>query len=184
MRPTHTGPEPAAKTDEDPRPGASRASTLFLRTGGAALLWWVLAGGAAWGFGVPVIALAVGTSMVMQPTRRVHIRPLGLLRFLAFFALRSLSAGFDVARRAFAPGLPIAPAIVEHRLRLPPGPARVFLADTMSLLPGTLSAALAGDRLRLHVIDTGLPHERELRAAEAAVAALFGQTVSRVSTED
>lgn len=155
---------------------------MLLRTVFAALLWWVLADGAGWAFGVPVIALAVGTSMVLQPTRRVHIKALGLLRFLAFFALRSPRAGFDVARRAFAPGLPIAPAIVEHRLRLPPGPARVFLADTMSLLPGTLSAALAGDRLCLHVLDTGLPHESELRAAEVAVAALFGQTLNGVST--
>jgi len=168
MRHRRSGPEPAA----------FRAGTLFVRALCVTLLWWALADGAGWVFGVPVIALAVAASVVLQPARRVHLQPLGLLRFLAFFALRAPRAGFDVARRAFAPGPPIAPAIVEHRLWLPPGPARVFLADTMSLLPGTLSAALAGDRLRLHVLDTGLPHERELRAAEAAVAGLFGQTVN------
>jgi multicomponent Na+:H+ antiporter subunit E len=147
------------------------------------LLWWVLAGDTAWLFGLPVVALAVGASMALQPTRHLHIRPLGLLRFLAFFALRSSRAGFDVARRALSPGLPIAPAIVDHRLRLRSGAARVFLADTMSLLPGTLTAALAGDRLRLHVLDTGLPHEQELRAAEAAVAALFGEALKDAAAE-
>ncbi|HSM20712.1 MAG TPA: Na+/H+ antiporter subunit E [Rubrivivax sp.] len=165
------------------RAGALRAGTLIVRTLCAMLLWWVLAGGSAWAFGLPVVALAVGASMALQPTRRVHIRPLGLLRFLAFFALRSLHAGFDVARRAFSPGLPIAPAIVDHRLRLPVGPTRVFLADTMSLLPGTLSTALDGDRLRLHVLDTGLPHEQELRTAEAAVAALFNEVLNDVASE-
>lgn len=160
------------------RPCAWRTA-LLPRTLCAALLWWVLAGGAGWTFGVPVIALAVGASLALQPVRRVYLRPLGLLRFLAFFAWRSMQAGFDVARRAFAPGMPLAPAIVEHRLRLPPGPARVFLANTMSLLPGTLSAALAGDRLRLHVLDKRQPSEPGLRAAEAVVAALFGERMNR-----
>lgn len=165
------------------RLGASPAGTLITRTLCATLLWWVLAGGSAWAFGLPVVALAVGASMALQPTRRLHVRPLALLRFLAFFALRSLIAGFDVARRAFSPGPRIAPAIVNHRLRLPAGPTRVFLADTMSLLPGTLSAALDGDRLRLHVLDSGLPHEQELRAAEAAVAALFNEVLNDDASE-
>ena len=49
----------------------------------------------------------------------------------------------------------------------------------MSLLPGTLSAALAGDRLRLHVLDKRQPSEPGLRAAEAVVAALFGERMNR-----
>jgi hypothetical protein len=48
----------------------------------------------------------------------------------------------------------------------------------MSLLPGTLSADLTDDRLRMHVLDASLPIEHELRAAEASIAALFGQTVN------
>ncbi|MDP1647453.1 MAG: Na+/H+ antiporter subunit E [Rubrivivax sp.] len=142
-----------------------------------ALLWWALAGGGAWAFGAAVIVLAVAASLALQPTPRVRISLPALFPFLTFFALRSVHAGFDVARRALSPRLPIAPSLVDLRLRLPPGPSRVFLADIMSLLPGTLSADLVDDRLRLHVLDTRLPTEQGLRAAEAVVAALFGQTL-------
>jgi len=139
-----------------------------------AALWWVLAGGAAWGFGAPVIATAVGVSMALQPARRPWLRPWALARFLGFFLTQSPRAGLDVARRAFAPGLPLAPALHDFHLRLPEGPARTLLLNIMSLLPGTLSAGLAGDRLRLHVLDTRLPVEWELRKVEAHIAALFG----------
>ncbi|MHB1142922.1 MAG: Na+/H+ antiporter subunit E [Sulfuricaulis sp.] len=139
-----------------------------------ATLWWVLAGGAAWGFGAPVIAAAVGASLALQPARRVRLRPWGLLRFAGYFLTQSPRAGLDVARRAFAPGLPLAPALLTFRLRLPEGPARTLLVNTMSLLPGSLSAGIEGNRLRLHVLDTRLPVEQELREVEARIAAMFG----------
>jgi len=139
-----------------------------------ATLWWVLAGGAAWGFGAPVIAAAVGASLALQPARRLWLRPWGLLRFAGYFLVQSPRAGLDVARRVFAPGLPLAPALLDFRLRLPEGPARTLLVNTMSLLPGTLSAGIEGNRLRLHVLDTQLPVEQELREVEAHIAAMFG----------
>jgi multicomponent Na+:H+ antiporter subunit E len=148
--------------------------TALWRTLLFAALWWVLAGGAAWGFGAPVIAAAVGVSLALQPVRRVRLRPWGMLRFAGYFLTQSPRAGLDVARRAFAPGLPLAPALLDFRLRLPEGPARTLLVNTMSLLPGTLSAGIEGNRLRLHVLDTQLPVEQELREVEARIAAMFG----------
>jgi len=136
-----------------------------------AALWWTLAGGTAWAFGAPVVLLAVGASVALQPTRTVRLDPVALVRFAQFFVFRSVRAGIDVARRALSPRLPLAPALIDFRLRLPPGPSRVFLANTMSLLPGTLSADLTDDRLRMHVLDASLPIEHELRAAEASIAA-------------
>lgn len=143
-----------------------------------AALWWTLAGGAAWAFGGPVILLALGASVALQPARTVRLRPLALLRFAGFFVHRSLRAGTDVAWRALSPRLPLAPAMIDCRLRLPPGPARVFLANTVSLLPGTLSARLHGDALQVHVLDERQPIEQELRAAESHIAALFGQPLN------
>lgn len=144
-----------------------------------ATLWWVLAGGAAWGFGAPVIAAAAGTSLVLQPARRLRLRPWALLRFAGYFLTQSPRAGLDVARRAFAPQPRLAPALLDFRLRLPAGPARTLLLNTMSLLPGTLSAGIAGNRLRLHVLDTQLPVEQELRAVEGRIADLFGLSLKK-----
>ncbi len=154
--------------------------TLLWRGAFFAVLWWVLAGDAAWGFGVAVIALALGASLVLQPARRVRLRPWALARFVVYFLFQSTRAGLDVARRALTPRLPLEPALLDLRLRLPAGPARTLLVNTMTLLPGTLSVELAGRRLRLHVLDARLPIERELRALEARIAAVFGLSVGNL----
>ena len=140
-----------------------------------ALLWWVVSDGAgSWAFGIPIIALATLASHRLQPGRGGRLRPIASLRFLGFFFHQSLRAGIDVARRALSPTLRLAPAFIEYRLRLPAGPARVFIVDTLSLLPGTLSAELRDDCVCLHVLDANLPVEAEVRAVERHIAAVFG----------
>lgn len=139
------------------------------------LLWWVITEGAGgWAIGLPTIALAVAASHFLQPRRQLRLRPLGALRFTGFFLVQSLRAGLDVALRALRPRMRLAPELLEYRLQLPSGPARVFLADTMSLLPGTLSTELDDDCLCLHVLDTRQSIEADLRQVELRVADLFG----------
>ncbi len=159
--------------------GRAILGTVCMRTLLLALLWWALAGDAAWGFGAPVILVALGASIALQPARRVRLEAGAMVRFAAFFLVQSVRAGIDVAARALSLRPSLAPALLDYRLRLPPGAARVFLADTVSLLPGTLSAELVGDLLRVHVLDARMPVEQGLRAAETRVAALFGATLSR-----
>ena len=140
-----------------------------------ALLWWVVSEGAgSWAFGIPVILLAAATGRFLQPARGMRLHPLALVHFLGFFLYESLRGGVDVSRRALSPRMPLAPALIEYRLRLPAGAPQVFLVDTLSLLPGTLSTALRDDVVCLHVLDAGMPIERELRRVEGYVAALFG----------
>ncbi len=140
-----------------------------------AVLWSALTGGTldAWRFGGPVIVLASVASLWLQPCRRIWIRVREVPLFLAFFIWQSLKAGVDVAFRALRPRRPLAPAVLEYSLRLPEGSARVLLANTVSLLPGTLTAALEGDRLIVHVLDARLPIRKSLRQVEERVAALF-----------
>lgn len=150
-------------------------SRLAQRALPLALLWWALTGGAldTWRFGGPVIVAASAASVWLQPRRRIRIRLRELPRFLAFFLWQSLLAGVDVASRALRPRCPLAPAMLDHPLELPAGPARVLLADTVSLLPGTLSTALEADRLLVHVLDARLPMRESLRRLEERVAALL-----------
>ncbi len=88
--------------------------------------------------------------------------------------MHSLLGGADVAWRAFHPGLPIAPDLIEYPLRLPPGLPRVFMANTVSLLPGTLSASLDRSVLKVHVLDSRRGVLAELEAVEQSVARMFG----------
>jgi multicomponent Na+:H+ antiporter subunit E len=125
--------------------------------------------------GAVTIAIAVAASLWLAPPRGgARARLLPLLGFIGFFLAQSLRAGFDVARLAFSPLARITPHGVEVSLTLPPGPPRYLLAGTLSLLPGTLSVQLDGERLLVHVL-SGVGWTRdEVRTLEARIAHLFG----------
>jgi multicomponent Na+:H+ antiporter subunit E len=141
-----------------------------------ALIWWSLTGGdaEAWWFGVPVVMFAALTSAMLSPRSGLCIRIRGLATFITFFLLESVRGGIDVARRALHPRLPIAPGFVQHAFRLPEGPGRIFLVNTISLLPGTLSAELRDAGVVVHALDESMPVAQNLSALEDRVAALFG----------
>jgi multicomponent Na+:H+ antiporter subunit E len=136
-------------------------------------LWWVLTEGRPtdWGFGLAVAAVAAAFSLLQETGRR--FRPSGLLRFAPFFLWESFLAAVEVARLALGPRLRLVPSLVSYRPRLRTLEAQVFFANTVSLLPGTLTADLWEGELRLHVLVAG-PHVHDkLAAVEERVAALF-----------
>ena len=144
-------------------------------------LWWLLTDGdqSSWVVGAPAVALATVASVHLAGGSPFQIlRVIGLGRFARFFVWESLRGGVDVARRAFHPDVPLAPGLLEHEIRLPPGPSRGLFAVTVSLLPGTLAADLNGRRLTLHVLDRDADMLRELRQLETYIAALFGLSQS------
>lgn len=155
------------------RRGTPRAAAL-------AGLWVLLSRGDAssWIVGVPAIAAATAVSLCLLPASTWTVRWRGVARFVPYFVWHSLRGGFDVARRALHPQLPLSPILVEYTLRLPPGPARVFLACTNSLLPGTLSAELHDERLVVHALSgsrdavRSAVHELEARVADLFAVAL------------
>ncbi len=160
------------------RDGASGGATLRAAPRAAllALLWWVLTGGDAgsWLIGAPVIVGATVASLALLPAGGWRWSPAGVLRFVPFFLWQSLVGSVDVALRALRPGLPLHPTLLDYELRLPEKPARVFMANTISLLPGTLSAELEGRRLRVHTLTQGPEVLENLRKLELRVSALFG----------
>jgi multicomponent Na+:H+ antiporter subunit E len=156
----------------DPRPTRRLVSALVVPLG----LWWLLTGGAAasWLVGAPAVAAAVAASLAMSPHATWRLSVPGLLAFVPYFAWRSLAGSVDVAIRAFRPSLPITPSIEPYSLSLPPtGPARVFFASIVNLLPGTASVDLRDDEVLLHVLHDPASTTAELHRLEARVAALF-----------
>lgn len=89
----------------------------------------------------------------------------------------------DVAWRAFHPRMPIAPDLIEYPLRLPPGLPQVFMANTISLLPGTLSAELDQGILQIHVLDSQKDFLAEVKMVEHNVARMFDISL-KSSNED
>ncbi len=145
-----------------------------------AMLWWIVTRGdpTSWVVGIPAVIAATLMSVVLLPERTWRWRVLGGARFLVYFLRQSVLGGFDVAWRAFHPRLPLAPGLYMYTLRLPSGPAQTLLANTVSLLPGTLSATLQEDRLTVHTLDTSQPLLAQLQHLEEVVALLFGVQLS------
>ncbi len=125
------------------------------RAGIFALLWWILTEGdwASWGVGVPVLVASTYATFLLRSPNAWRWNLVGLARFLPVFVWFSLRGGLDVALRALHPHCPLAPGLLVYPLRLRVGPARVFFANTVSLLPGTLSAELEDDRLTVHILE-------------------------------
>lgn len=150
---------------------------LLRRSLELAAIWLILTGGRADGWlpGVVVVIPAAVASLLLPATHAWSWRLAGLCRFLPFFLRRSLLAGLDVARRALAPDPKLRPGLHRYYWRLPPGPARLFFANTVSLLPGTLSIGLDREKLLIHTLDGNRELDKELSILEEMVNRLFRQ---------
>jgi multicomponent Na+:H+ antiporter subunit E len=139
-----------------------------------ALFWWALVEGDAgsWWLGVPAVAVALWVGRNRDASLPLRWR--ALPSFLLLFLRRSVIGAVDVALRACAPTLAIAPAMVDYRTRLPAGLPRVCFVNSISLTPGTLGADLEGDTVRVHLLDDRGDHDRSLRTLEDALARVFG----------
>jgi multicomponent Na+:H+ antiporter subunit E len=160
-------------------PGAALIrATLF------SLLWLVLVGldPASWLIGGPVVIAATIASLRLSEPREHSLSFLGVLRFGPYFLRESLLGGIDVAARVLLPRMRVRPGIHLHRMRLRNASARVLFIDSVSLVPGTLSADLHGDLVTIHALDVETDLERSLDELERRVARVFGETLETLSS--
>jgi multicomponent Na+:H+ antiporter subunit E len=138
------------------------------------MLWWAFAEG-SW-YGLPIAIVGVAASFAASLTIAPHpmrLRLSAVPGFIPFFVWQSVRGGVDVALRALKPSLPIAPGFYAHRLGVREGAPRVVMTALVSVFPGTLSAALDGDVLRVHVLDRTMNVEGSLALLERRVSLLF-----------
>ena len=141
-----------------------------------ALIWLGLNGTdwRSWMVGGPMVLAAAWLSLRLLPATTWHWSVGEAIRFGGYFLRESLRGGWGVARHALSARLAISPGFLRYQFRLPPGPARWFFCNTISLLPGTAVVAIEGDSLWAHVLDLSPQSAEELRDLERRVAALFG----------
>ena len=75
------------------------------------------------------------------------------LLFLSTFLTELVKSNLDVAKRVISPSLPINPGIVEVKTKLKSKIARVVLANSITLTPGTFTLEIQDDSLFIHWID-------------------------------
>lgn len=144
-------------------------------------VWWLLTlgdtSGLAMGAVVAGLVALVSLRLFLPAPYRLH--PVALLQFSGYFLTRSVVAGLDVALRLLSPSLPVNPGEVKVTSRLPGEGPRALLANTLSLMPGTLCVNLEDNQLRVHCLNIEAPIEQDIRNTEQRIAEVFGLQLDR-----
>ncbi|MBG0859566.1 MAG: Na+/H+ antiporter subunit E [Bacteroidales bacterium] len=72
--------------------------------------------------------------------------------YLFIFIWECIKANIDVAYRVLHPAMPIRPGIVKVRTTLKSDFAKMLLANSITMTPGTISVDIIGDNLFIHWI--------------------------------
>ena len=120
--------------------------------------------------GLVAAFLATRASLYLLPPEGGRIRLLALVALVPRFCWQSLLAGIDVARRAFAPSMPLSTGFVEYRTGFPRGHARNNFATITSLMPGTVPCGDGPDTIEFHCLDTGQPVAEQMADEERRLA--------------
>jgi len=84
-----------------------------------------------------------------------------LIQYFFVFLVALIKANFDVAKRVISPALPINPGIVEFKTKLTNDFAKMVLANSITLTPGTLSIDVIDDTFYVHWIDVTTENPEE-----------------------
>jgi multicomponent Na+:H+ antiporter subunit E len=129
---------------------------------------------------VIVLAAAAAAAVTTRLPARApfRLRPHQLLRHLPWFTAFAARGGIDVAVRALGPRGVVRPGFVDYDMRMQDPVARVMFANAVSLMPGTFTARLEQQRLRVHMLDERADVLPRLAALERRVALVFGEALS------
>jgi multicomponent Na+:H+ antiporter subunit E len=115
--------------------------------------------------------LSVRHLALLDDIKLTPLLPLHLLHYYLILFRAILRSSLDVARRVLSPSQPIAPAVVAVHTELRSALGRFWLANSITLTPGTLTVDIDGDRLTVHWIDA--PAGEDLERATRAIVAEF-----------
>lgn len=144
-------------------------------------IWMLLCGGDLGSLvvGVPVIYVAMLLGGTGLQGAGLSISLVRLIGFVPFFLKASLRGGVDAAARAFGVTPRLSCGMIPFETSLSSGPAQVFFASVVGLLPGTLTTELRAGALLVHTLDDTKAVEEELQQLQERVAHIFGPNPTR-----
>ncbi len=95
----------------------------------------------------------------------ILITPSHIVYFIQYFFVflgALVKANFDVARRVINPNLPINPGIVSFETKLNNDFAKMVLANSITLTPGTLTVDVVDNKFYVHWIDVTTENKEEV----------------------
>ena len=155
---------------------------LPVRLASAALIWWILMDGAWHDMlpGIPVILLVALVPPYLGHASSWRWSFPALLRIVPVFLWFSVRSGVQVAYLSMRRLRLLTPEVVEYSWRLPPGPARLFLASIINLIPGTLSLQIRDEALNIHFLHDARGSMPSVLVLEELVGDLFRVPMSEV----
>ena len=99
--------------------------------------------------------------------------------FLGAFLWELIKANLDMVRIVLSPSLPIKPGIIKANTSLKSKMARLILANSITLTPGTFTIDIIGDTLYIHCVhvDTADPEKyghQVIRKFEKYLEVIYG----------
>lgn len=126
------------------------------------------------------VAFMTGDMFVKRPGVFIHIkRYLWFSYYLPLFIWECIKANIDVAYRVSHPDLPINPGIVKVKTTLKSETGLTFLANSITLTPGTLSVDVDQEEgfLYVHWIDV---KDKDVEKATEIVVERFEKILRRI----
>ncbi len=98
-----------------------------------------------------------------------------LVRYLGWLFWNVITANVDVARRILSPRMPIRPQLMVFRTGLQDDVARVLVANSITLTPGTVTIDLDGDSYLVHALHPDTAGAVTSGALQNVVGPIFGE---------
>ncbi|MFO7676371.1 MAG: Na+/H+ antiporter subunit E [bacterium] len=125
-----------------------------------------------------IAALVFGSELPLSPARLFNpARWFWVLVYIPVFGYQVIKANIDVALRVLSPGLQLKPGIVKIRTTLKTDIARTFLANSITLTPGTMTVDIKDDVLYIHWIEVRSEDEA---AAGRMIKGPFEKLLARI----
>jgi multicomponent Na+:H+ antiporter subunit E len=102
---------------------------------------------------------------------RIHLG--ALVVYLLWLLTRIPPAGFSVAATVLHPRRSARPGVVRFRTGLPSPAARTLLANSITLVPGTMTVNVEDDRFTVHAFDPQSAEDLATAAVQRRIARIF-----------
>ncbi len=142
------------------------------------MIGWMLL---TWSLDVSSVLIGTGISLALSVVlcgscnlfSEINLTPKAFAYFFWYiivFLIELVKANIDVTRRVLSPSMPINPGIVKVQTTLKSKMARLILANSITLTPGTFTIEITDDALYIHWIDV---EAEDVKGATNAIVRKF-----------
>jgi multicomponent Na+:H+ antiporter subunit E len=127
-----------------------------------------------------LVSFLIGDMFVKRPHHFLNpFRYLWFLYYIPLFIWECIKANIDVAYRVIHPDLPINPGIVKVKTTLKSETGLTFLANSITLTPGTMSVDIDQENgfLYIHWIDV---KDKDIQKATKIIVERFEKILKRI----